>query len=78
MDYYAVSDEGVFPPDVLQARSAKEEKAVATWHKNTDGIVTLRDFHKWMYDTHLCYGVPRQHQYGSASKRLPKELRASY
>jgi hypothetical protein len=27
-------------------------------------LSTLKDFHQWFFQTHLCYAVPRQHEFG--------------
>lgn len=72
-----MSDEGLFPEDVLAARAEKEAAAVAAWHRNTEGMASLADFHRWLYATHLCYSVSRQHEFGQALDLDPK-LAATY
>ena len=33
---------------------------VQSFLTNTKGLLTLGDFHAWLFDTHLCYAVERQ------------------
>jgi hypothetical protein len=73
----AVSDEGIFHPEVIAARAAKEAAAVAAWQRNTAAIESLADLHSWLYATHLCYSVSRQHEFGRAQDLDPK-LAATY
>ena len=73
----AVSDEGIFADGVLEARAAKEAAAVATWQRNTGGMASLADLHAWLYATHLCYSVSRQHEFGREQDLDPK-LAATY
>jgi hypothetical protein len=40
-------------------------------------IASLADFHAWMYATHLCYSVARQHEFGR-EKDLDPKLAATY
>lgn len=73
----AVSDEGIFPADVLAARAEKEAAAVDTWRRNTAGMASLADLHSWLFATHLCYSVSRQHEFGRTRELDPK-LAATY
>ncbi|PSC72031.1 Rossmann-like alpha beta alpha sandwich fold isoform B [Micractinium conductrix] len=78
LDYRPVSDEGLFPADVLEARAAKEAAAVAAWQRNTAGMAGLADLHRWLYATHLCYSVARQHEFGRHQEDLDPKLAATY
>ena len=71
------SDEGLFPPEVLLARAEKEAAAVAAWRRNTAPLRTLPALHAWLFATHLCYAVPRQHEWGHAQELDPR-LAATY
>lgn len=73
----AVSDEGIFPADVLAARMDKEAAAVEAWKRNTAGMASLADLHGWLFATHLCYSVSRQHEFGR-SQELDPRLAATY
>lgn len=74
----AVSDEGIFPQEVIDARAAKEAAAIASWHANTAGMTSLADLHAWLYATHLCYSVSRQHEFGRRAGDLDPKLAATY
>ncbi|KAI7843322.1 hypothetical protein COHA_003022 [Chlorella ohadii] len=77
LDYRPVSDAGIFDSDVLEARKVKEAAAVAAWQRNTANIRTLADLHSWLYATHLCYSVSRQHEFGR-ERGLDPKLAATY
>lgn len=77
VDYFAVSDEKLFAQDVLQARKEKEAVALSTWKQNFATISTLPKLHSWLFATHLCYSVSRQHEFGR-SKELDPRLAATY
>ena len=73
----AVSDAGIFACEVLEARAVKEAAAVATWQRNTASLHTMADLHAWLFATHLCYSVSRQHEFGREQDLDPR-LAASY
>ncbi|KFM25827.1 hypothetical protein F751_1441 [Auxenochlorella protothecoides] len=75
LSYHEASDEGLFDPEVLATRVAKEQAAVATWQRDTSAFARLADLHAWLHATHLCYAVYRQHEV--AAKDDPK-LAATY
>jgi hypothetical protein len=79
LSYYPVTDEGIFEPHVLAARTAKETTAVAAWRLERErvGIHSLRELHAWLHGTHLCYSVSRQHEFGQPTE-LSAELASSY
>lgn len=77
LDYHPVSDEGLFDPGVLQARVEKEARSAATWRADAAALRTLGDLHAWLFATHLCYSVSRQHEFGR-EKDLDPRLAATY
>lgn len=77
LDFHAVSDAGLFDPEVLEARAAKEHAAVHTWRANVAHLPSLSAFHQWLFDTHLCYAVSRQQEFGR-EKDLDPRLAATY
>jgi hypothetical protein len=66
LDFHPVSDEGLFTEEVIVARVKKETAAAATWRANVESIPlnTVANLHKWLFATHLCYSVSRQHEFG--------------
>lgn len=77
IDFFAVSDDNLFTQDVLEARREKEALALATWKQNFSSISTLPELHSWLFATHLCYSVSRQHEFGKTTK-LDSRLAATY
>jgi hypothetical protein len=77
VDYFAVSDENLFAQDVLEARKEKEAIALSTWKQNFETISSLPKLHSWLFATHLCYSVSRQHEFGRV-KELDPRLAATY
>ncbi|GLI64517.1 hypothetical protein VaNZ11_007786 [Volvox africanus] len=75
--FVAASDEGIFDPDVLKSRREKEDASRVAWLRTAEGLTSLRDLHTWLYGTHLCYSVSRQHEFGAKTITDPKLL-ASY
>ncbi|GIL71106.1 hypothetical protein Vretifemale_1735 [Volvox reticuliferus] len=75
--FVAASDEGIFEPDVLKIRRDKEDASRVAWLRTAEGFTSLRDLHTWLYGTHLCYSVSRQHEFGAQTITDPKLL-ASY
>lgn len=75
--YHPVSDEGLFDPEILLARAEKEQKAVETWHQNTSAFKSISELHRWLFATHLCYAVARQHEFGVKDDLDPR-LAATY
>lgn len=65
MYFYPSSDKGMFDADVLKARKEKEKESLKTWRENKKLFKNLAEFHTWLYDTHLCYSVSRQHEFGN-------------
>lgn len=77
LSFFAASDDGVFPPEVLQARAAKEAASTASWRSKRSEWQSFTDFHRWLHDDHLCYAVAKQHKFGRV-ETLSKELLRSY
>ena len=77
LDYHPVNDEGLFTEEVIVARAEKEASAVETWKKNVKKMPTLAELHAWLFATHLCYSVSRQHEFGVKDELDPK-LAATY
>ncbi|KXZ42515.1 hypothetical protein GPECTOR_139g671 [Gonium pectorale] len=75
--YVAASDEGIFEPPVLEIRKSKEAASRDAWLRTAAGLGSLRDLHTWLHQTHLCYAVSRQHEFGVQTIQDPKLL-ASY
>jgi len=78
LEYHAVSDQGLFDQEVLQARSIKETAAVDTWNNNMKSIKTMEQFHAWLFATHLCYSASRQDEFGPGREDLDPKLAATY
>lgn len=60
--YHEARDDGLFDPGVAQARRDKEAAAVQAWLRDTRGLASLADLHRWLSATHLCYAVARQNE----------------
>lgn len=78
LEYHAVSDQGLFDQEILQARSIKETAAVDTWHNNMKSIKTMKQLHAWIFATHLCYSASRQDEFGPGREDLDPKLAATY
>ena len=48
----------------VQARIAKERKALESLKIVSSGISTLEDFHVWFHSQHKCYNVEHQGLFG--------------
>ena len=73
----AASDAGTLPPEVLEARRAREERSRLRFLEDMAPLSSLADFSEWMHQTHLCYAVPRQAEWGEQTEVAPAAL-ASY
>jgi hypothetical protein len=71
------SDEGLWDEGVLAARAAKEAAAVGAWRDASASFKRMSDIHAWLYATHQCYSVNRQHEAHKATITDPRLL-ASY
>lgn len=77
LEFYSASDDGLFDASVYEARLEKEHAAVKQWAKDTGHMRKLSELHSWLFGTHMCYAVPRQHEFGRPTG-LDKRLLASY
>lgn len=64
LHYYAASDEGLFPHDVLQARIMREAASLQDWLNQSQDLDSFAALHSWLYSTHLCYSASRQDEFG--------------
>lgn len=76
LTFVSSSDEGLFDGDVLTARHSKEAEAVRAWESHQ--FQSFANLHWWMHQTHLCYAVPRQNEFGRGSDIADPRLLASY
>lgn len=56
---------------------SKEAAAAAAWRASTGAMASLAQLHAWLFETHLCYSVGRQHEFGFADDLDPR-LAATY
>ncbi|GMH33459.1 hypothetical protein BSKO_01293 [Bryopsis sp. KO-2023] len=64
LDFIPVSDKGIFQEEVLEARKSREAQSLATWKTDLEKLKSFTDLHNWLHETHLCYSVSRQSQFG--------------
>eukprot|EP00878_Enallax_costatus_P030715 GHUV01033494.1.p1 GENE.GHUV01033494.1~~GHUV01033494.1.p1 ORF type:complete len:142 (+),score=31.45 GHUV01033494.1:214-639(+) len=74
LTFLSASDEGVFDDYVYNARLGKEAGSLQHWRSVASGLRKLSDFHAWLHADHLCYAVPRQHEFGKRTIKDPKLL----
>lgn len=74
LTFLSASDKGVFDEYVYNARLEKEAGSLAHWQSVAAGLSNLADFHQWFYHEHLCYAVPRQHEFGKRTIQDPRLL----
>lgn len=73
LTFVSASDEGVFDQDVYSLRLGKEAGSLAHWESVAATLPDLAAFQQWIHTDHLCYAVPRQHEFGKrtiADQRL--------
>lgn len=63
MDFVSTPDDGL-SDDVVVARLEREAKSEAALRANQQRINNMPDFAEWLYTTHMCYSVGRQHEIG--------------
>jgi len=76
LTFHAVSDEGLMADDDYQARCEREMKSRDAFLENAKAWETLGDFSNWLHDTHRCYAVNRQDEYGMPTEATAKELKS--
>jgi hypothetical protein len=64
LTFLSVSDEGVFDDHVYNARLGKEAGSLAMWQQAAVCLPDFAAFREWIHTDHLCYAVPRQHEFG--------------
>lgn len=74
IDFCSASDNEIFEPAVVEARLEKENAAVRAWQQNSSKLRTMQELHKWLFSTHLCYSVSRQHEFGRELDLDPRLL----
>ena len=51
---------------------------VLTLRDNAARVTTMREFHAWLYGTHMCYAVARQGEWGAEKPAMQDAALASY
>lgn len=64
LTFLSASDDGVFDDTVYDARLGKEAGSLKHWQQVAGTLPNLQAFHQWFFSDHLCYAVPRQHEFG--------------
>jgi hypothetical protein len=77
LSFFAVSDDGVLPNDVLAARCGREAISCIRFQEDVVKIADLAAFSRWMHLTHLCYAVGRQPEL-SHHDTISRKALASY
>jgi len=75
MRFVSTEDAGI-DPSGLRARAEREAQSVAALKDNASRVTTLTDFNEWLFTTHKCYAVSRQHEIGVFDE-LSEETRKS-
>ena len=74
--FVSTEDAGI-DPSGLRARAEREAQSVAALKDNASRVTTLTEFNEWLFTTHKCYAVSRQHEIGVFDE-LSEEARKSY
>ena len=77
MDFATTADSGLTPA-VVAARAEREAKSEAALRENQERVTNLSDFAEWLYTTHLCYAVTRQHEIGEFAEMKSDPALKSY
>jgi DUF218 domain len=62
LNFFASSDDGLFPEDILQSRINREAASCKRFKQDMVNIETFSALSSWLHATHLCYAVARQHE----------------
>eukprot|EP00891_Asterochloris_glomerata_P008433 jgi/Astpho2/8433/Aster-x0355 len=62
--FVSALDDGLFSDEVMQARQQREAQSLSVWNKNAAKLQDSRQFHEWLFSTHLCYAAGRQGEFG--------------
>lgn len=76
MRFVSTEDAGV-SESALRARAKREAASAAALRDNASRITTMEAFSEWLFTTHKCYAVSRQHEIGIFDE-LDEESRKSY
>ena len=63
---------------MVAARAAREAASLAALRDSAARVTTMRDFHAWLYGTHMCYAVARQDEWGAQKPAMQDAALASY
>jgi len=63
MRFVSTEDAGI-SETTLRARAAREAESAAALRMNASRITTFAEFNEWLFTTHKCYAVSRQHEIG--------------
>jgi uncharacterized SAM-binding protein YcdF (DUF218 family) len=77
MKFVSTEDAGI-TREALDARALREAESAAALRDNASRVTTLSAFNEWLYTTHKCYAVLRQHEIGDFSEMLNDPALKSY
>ena len=75
--FLSTPDEGL-DGGVVAARAAREAASLETLKGNAARVRSMAAFHAWINDTHACYAVSRQGEWGAAPPGMKDAALASY
>ena len=75
--FLSTPDRGL-APDVAAARRAREQESLGALRRNAEAVRTLQAFHRWLNETHMCYAVSRQNEWGAKPPAMADKALASY
>ena len=77
LDFCTTANDGL-SREVVEARAEREARSEAALRDNATKVTTLADFGEWLYTTHLCYAVTRQHEIGEFAEMKTDPALKSY
>ena len=77
LDFCTTANDGL-TSEVVDARAEREARSEAALRDNATRVTTLADFGEWLYTTHLCYAVTRQHEIGEFAEMKTDPALKSY
>jgi uncharacterized SAM-binding protein YcdF (DUF218 family) len=66
MQFVSTEDAGI-SESALKARATREAESAAALRANAARVTTFAAFNEWLFTTHKCYAVSRQHEIGDFS-----------
>jgi uncharacterized SAM-binding protein YcdF (DUF218 family) len=66
MIFTSTEDAGI-SESALKARASRENESAKALRANAARVTTLSAFNEWLFNTHKCYAVSRQHEIGDFS-----------